>query len=83
MKDGINVNDFANDLSYKFGKQLARTAVRIKLFQNGMNVYPKRVKQAMQYIDQYMANKTMNLQKIAEFYDFKNDPTRLDEKIPL
>jgi len=82
MKDGINVDDFANDLSHKFGVSIARSAVRIKLFQNGMNVYPKRIKQAMQYIDKYIENKIMNLQELADFYDFKNDPTRLDEKIP-
>jgi len=82
MKDGINVNDFSNDLSYKFGKQLARTAIRMKLFQNGINVFPKTVKQCMQYIDKYLDNRNVNLQEIAEFYNFKNDRTRLDEKIP-
>jgi len=87
LKDGLNVGDFANDLSYKFGKQIARTAVRIKLFQNGMNVYPKRVRQAMKYIEQYTdqnkENKTINLQELAEFFKFNSDPTRLDEKIPV
>lgn len=81
MKDGINVNDFSNDLSYKFGKQLARTAVRMKCFQNGINVFPKRVKQCMKYIDQYLDNRNVNLQEIAIFYGFKNENTRLDEKL--
>jgi len=81
MKDGINVNDFSNDLSYKFGKQLARTAVRMKCFQNGINVFPKRVKQCMKYIDQYLDNRNINLQEIAIFYGFKNENTRLDEKL--
>ena len=82
MKYGIRANDFSNDLSYKFGRQLARTAVRMKLFQNGINVFPKRVKQCMKYIDQYLDNRNVNLQEIADFYDFKSDNTRLDEKIP-
>jgi len=83
MKDGINLNDFANDLSFKFGVGIARSAVRIKLFQNGMNAYPKRVIQAMRYIDLYMKSKTFNLQKLAEYYNFKDEKTRLDEKIPM
>ncbi len=83
LKDGINLDDFANDLSYKFGVGIARSAVRIKLFQNGLNAYPKRVIQAMRYIDLYMKSKTFNLQKLAEHYNFKDEKTRLDEKIPI
>lgn len=82
MKDGISVAKFADDFSHKFGIQIAKTAVRIKLFQNGINVYPKRVKQAMQYFEQYMDNRVVNLQEVAEHYNFKNDRTRLDETIP-
>jgi len=82
MKGGISVNDFGDDLSHKFGHQLARTAVRIKLFQNGINVFAKRVKQCMKYVDQYMDNRIVNLQELAEHYDFKNDRTVLLEKIP-
>jgi len=83
LKDGINLDDFANDLSFKFGIGIARSAVRIKLFQNGLNAYPKRVIQAMRYIDLYMKSKTFNLQKLAEHYNFKDEKTRLDEKIPI
>jgi len=81
LKDGINVDDFAKQLDSKFGKQIGRNAVRIKLFQNGINVYPKRVKQAMKFIDLYMENKVVNMQQLADFFDFDNEPTRLDEKI--
>jgi len=80
MKDGLSVKDFAEDLSYKFGKHIARNAVRIKLFQNGMNVYPKRVKQAMTYIERYSKNKLMNLQELADHYNFSNDRTVLNVK---
>lgn len=81
LKDGMNVEDFANELSSKFGKQIGRNAVRIKLFQNGINVYPKRVKQAMKFIDQYMENKVVNMQQLADYFDFDNEPTRLDTKL--
>ena len=81
LKDGLNVDDFAKQLDSKFGKQIGRNALRIKLFQNGINVYPKRVKQAMRFIDLYMENKIVNMQSLADHYDFDSEPTRLDVKI--
>ncbi len=82
MKDGISVKDFAEDLNRKFGVGTARSAVRVKLFQNGISVFPKRFKQCMRYIDQYMDNRVVNLQEIAEHYNFKDERTVLREKIP-
>lgn len=80
-KDNVNIDDFVKQMSSKFGKQIGRNAVRIKLFQNGINVYPKRVKQAMMFMDQYMLNKEVNLQQIADHYKFENETTRLDAKL--
>jgi len=82
LKDGIDVKDFAEDITKKFGVGTARSAIRVKLFQNGINVFPKRFKQCLKYIDEYMENKVVNLQEIADYYNFKDDRTRLDEKIP-
>jgi len=83
FKDGLSIKDFAEDLSHKFGVQIARNAVRIKLFQNGMNVYPKTVKQAMTYIERYSKDKLMNLQELADYFKFNSDKTRLDKKTPM
>jgi len=80
MKDGIPVNEFAQDLDKKFGSQIARNAVRIKLFQNGLNVYPKSVKYALTYIDKYIKDKLPNLQDLANYYNFSNDKTVLNAK---
>jgi len=80
MKDGLTVEDFAKDISHKFGPSISRSAVRIKLFQNGMNVYPKSVKQALAYIDRYVKDRIPNLTELADYYDFKNDKVRVDSK---
>jgi hypothetical protein len=82
MKDGLSVENFAKDLSYKFGVQIARNAVRIKLFQNGINVYPRQVKRAMEYIERYMENKIINLQELAGYYDFYADQKRIHAPWP-
>jgi len=80
MKDGISVENFAKDLEYKFGVHIARNAVRIQLFQNGLNVYPKTVKHALTYINKYVKDKIPNLQALADYYEFSNDKTVLSAK---
>lgn len=80
MKDGLDVKTFADDLGKKFGVRIARIAVRIKLFQNGMNVYPKPVKYALTYIDKHVKEKLPNLQELADYYQFADDKTVLNAK---
>jgi len=82
VKSNVDLEKFSNDLTYKFGPSIARQAVRLKCFQNGVNVYPKRVKQCMQYVDNYLSTKIFNLEELAIHFKFDNEKTRLDEKIP-
>lgn len=81
LKDGLNLEDFAKQMKSKFGEQIGRNAVRIVLSQAGINVWPKRVKQAMQFMNEYMLKRVVNLQQIADYYDYDVEPTRLDAKI--
>jgi len=83
VKSDIDLDKFADDLDYKFGKSISRQAVRTKCFQNGINVYPKSVKQCMQYIEKYLKNTVFNLEQLAIHYKFDNTPTRLDAKLPI
>lgn len=74
----ITLDDFIRDFSRKFGeKGNAKAAVKIKLFQNGINGYPKRVKQAMEYIDQYMQKGVINLEELALAYGVNLNDTKL------
>jgi len=82
VKSNVDLEKFSSDLTYKFGPSIARQAVRLKCFQNGVNVYPKRVKQCMQYVDNYLSTKIFNLEELAIHFKFDNEKTRLDEKIP-
>lgn len=86
-----NLEHFVNDFSKKFTKSNAKAAVKIKLMTSGVNSYPKRVVQAMQYIDQYIAKKEINLEELASAYDLNPMKTRLypdkqpefEEAIPI
>lgn len=75
MKDGMKVDDFAKEMTHTFGLQIAKVAVRIKLFQYGLNVYPKRVKQCMTFIDKHMSDKLPQLQELADYYGCKDEKT--------
>ncbi len=82
MKDSMKVEDFVKEMDHTFGLQIAKVAVRTKLFQYGLNVYPRRVKQCMTYIDKHLTDKLPNLQRIADHYGFKDEKTVL-RKAPM
>lgn len=78
----VNVEEFAQDIEYKFGVQIARNAVRIMLLKAGLDVYPKSVKRCEEYISRYLQYKKMNFNDLMDHYKFKNSRIRLDEKLP-
>lgn len=78
IDQNMTLSQFIEDFSRKFGeKGNAKAAVKIKLFQNGINGYPKRVKQAMEYIDQYMQKGVINLEELALAYGVNLNDTKL------
>ncbi|MHA7733954.1 hypothetical protein [Nitrosopumilus sp. S6] len=70
-KPNIEMEDFVKDFSTKFTIGNAKTAVKIKLFQNGINVFSPRIIQAMKYLDRLIAEKTFNLEDLALAYDLE------------
>jgi nicotinamide riboside kinase len=72
-----SLEEFVNDFSKKFTIGNAKAAVKIKLFQNGINGYSKRVKQAMKYIDQCLEQNNFNLEDLALAYDLNIKKTKL------
>lgn len=82
MKGNVNVKDFADDITRKFGINVARSAIRLKMHLNGMVVWPKRFQQCLRYIDLYMENKNFNFQELMVHFNFKNETTQLHQKLP-
>jgi len=80
MKDGMTIEDFAKELNYKFGPQIAKQSVRLKLFQYGLNVYSKTAKQCITYIDRYLSDKLPQLQELADYYGCKDVKTALQKR---
>lgn len=75
-----NLEQFVNDYSKKFGKGIAKRAVELKLLRQGINTQPKRVAQAEKYINQFLSEKKINLEELAEKYNLKETHTRLDKQ---
>ncbi len=65
----LDMTEFKNDFSKKFSVGNARTAVKVKLFQNGINVFSPRVIQGMKYLDRLILTKTFNLEDLATAFD--------------
>ena len=73
----INLQQFVNDFSKKFGKGVSKRAVELRLLRNGYYTQPKRVMQAEKYIEQFFDAKKINLEELAELYGLKERTTKL------
>ena len=82
VESDINVEKLIKDVNFKFGIQTAKTAVKIKLFQVGINAYSRRVQQAMKYFDKYLETKVINLEELAVGYGMSEKDVKLFKKLP-
>jgi ABC-type dipeptide/oligopeptide/nickel transport system ATPase component len=73
----FNLDLFMIDYCKKFTKGIAKRAVELKLLQEGINTQPKRVLQAREYIEQYLREKKINLQELADAFNLKERATKL------
>lgn len=73
----INLENFKEDFSKKFGKGIAKRAIELKLLRQGFYTQPKRVMQAEDYIERFFAARKINLKELAELYGLKERVTKL------
>lgn len=73
----VDLDDFEGKASTMFGKGVIRQALRIKLFNMGVNTYAPRVKQCMSFIEQFMSHNTINYEQIIDRYGLRDTSTRL------
>jgi len=83
IKSNGDAKELIKDITDKFGERIARSAAKIKLFQNGINTYPKTVKQCMSYIDKYLNAKRINLEELSEGLELRDEKTKLNVKLPI
>jgi len=78
VKKEMDLKTFDDDVRSRFGERIVRSALRIKLFNIGVNTYPKRVKQCMKYVEEYMKLHNHDPEQMADYYGLRDEPTRLD-----
>ena len=78
----LDIEEFEKDCMKKFGIGIIRIALRIKLYNLGVNTYSKRVHQAMQYFEKYLDKKTIDIEKLADHFDLREKRTSLFKKLP-
>jgi len=77
----VPVEQYVQESEDKFGKGTFEAAVKLKLFQNGMNVYSNKVVQAQRYLDRSLEKKIIPLEAIASVYDLHITKARLRKKL--
>lgn len=81
VKKIMNVKDFDDDVSPRFGKGIVKQGLQIKLFSMGIDTLKPRVKQFMRYLDEYMKSRNCDPQQMAEYYNLTDKKTMLREDI--
>ena len=71
VQESMNLQKFDDDMKSEFGVGVIRQALRIKLFNMGVETFPKRVKQCMKKIDDYTKSGPFNAEEVADHYNLK------------
>ena len=77
----VSVKQFLEESIAKFGPGTFLSAVKVKLFLNGMNTYSNKVVQAQRYLDRALEQKLISLEEIAIEYKLEVTKARLRKKL--
>lgn len=80
IKSQVPVDQFIKESEAKFGPCF-KQAVKIKMFQNGINTYGRTVSQAIKYLDKALNTKIIPLEKLAIEYGLEITRTKLRKKL--
>lgn len=81
-KKEMDIKTFDEEVRRIFGIHNIRQALRIKLWNMGVNTYSKRVKQCAAWTEEYFKKYGINAEQLADFYNLRDEQTRLDKPVP-
>lgn len=76
IRENMNLDLFDTTMSKRFTPEILKQALRILLFQMGVNTYKPRVKQCMRVIQEYTHHKRINPEQLALHYGLIDKRTR-------
>ena len=77
----VPLEQFIKESEHKLDKSRFKQAVRQKLLENGINVYPNEIASAKKYLERALEKKTISLEEIATYYGMKPANTKLRKKL--
>ncbi|MFI5416421.1 MAG: hypothetical protein ACHQW9_00010 [Nitrososphaerales archaeon] len=81
--DQEEFEDFAKDVRSKYGEDVIRTALRIRLLTSfGINTWNRNIVQVGRYIDDYMKHKPFGPEILAKGFNLEETKTTTHYKIP-
>lgn len=82
IKENMNVKEFDEKFSKRYGKHVLREALRIIMFKSfGKSLYRAEVKRAIRTIDQHFAQELVNPEQLIEFYDLNTIEHKARKKL--
>lgn len=81
IQDNMDMKKFDSELREHFPEDVIREALKLKLYNLGVNTFRRPTKRCLAYVERYMENRSFNAEQAAEFYGLKQKPVRLN--IPL
>jgi hypothetical protein len=73
-------DEVAADGENKFGKSVFKAAVKLKLFENGLNTYGRSYTQAKRWLDTQLSNHIVSFEDLMLHYGLKQTKTRVDKQ---
>ena len=77
IQSEISLDDFVTEGRRLLGERVFDTAVKLKLFQNGMNTYSPTISRACKWLDKALERKIISLDDVAAHLELKISKTRL------
>lgn len=81
IRSEIPIGQFCEESEKKFGQFNFKQAIKLKLFENGLNVYKKDVTRANQYLSKALEIKQISLEDLATHYNLELTRTKLRKKL--
>lgn len=81
VSENIDLEKFDDGIKTQFGIGVIRQALRIRLFNMGINTYAPSVKRCMAYLEQFVNQNNCNYEQLIIKYELKNTGTRLAKNL--
>ena len=81
IQSDVSVEQFIKETESKYSKSNVLSALKLKLFVNGINTYSRQVANVSKYIDKALEKKHFNLEELATAYGLSVTRTKLRKKL--